>query len=130
MAALTRDQVVRLLARLGQPMKPSTWSSMVSRCQAPGASQQIGRTPLWDPATVTEWASNRPGQGARMDLRFTTILADTTAGQLQDILRQALPESGTPQIGSGRMSSVTLCERDADVLTRELDARGIDWGIA
>lgn len=69
---LTRDEVVALLAQLGQPMRARTWSAYTSRGQAPPPDERIGRTPLWRPATVTEWAKNRPGRGARTDHRNTT----------------------------------------------------------
>lgn len=64
---LTRDEVVARLAELGQPMTASTWSSMVSRGQAPRPDETIGRTPRWAKTTIDTWVATRPGQGRRTD---------------------------------------------------------------
>ena len=64
---LTRDDVAALLAHLGQPITPATWSSMVARHQAPEPDERVGRTPLWAEDTIREWAASRPGQGRRSD---------------------------------------------------------------
>lgn len=56
-----------------------------------------------------------------------TIAADTTAGTLIDILRDTLGQ--IDGVTGGRMATVTLADDDADKITRELDARGIPWGL-
>jgi predicted DNA-binding transcriptional regulator AlpA len=38
----------------------STWTSYVSRGQAPGPDRMFGRSPAWRPATVQAWAASRP----------------------------------------------------------------------
>lgn len=71
---LTADQVVATIARYqpGNRITARTWRSYVSRGRAPQPIRHIGRTPLWDPSQVLEWLQNRPGQGARTDLRADT----------------------------------------------------------
>lgn len=56
-----------------------------------------------------------------------TIAADATAGTLVDILRTTLGQ--IDGVTAGRMATVTLTDDDADKITRELDARGIPWGL-
>jgi hypothetical protein len=47
-------------------VKPKTWHSYVARGFAPKRARKVGRTPLWDAATVRSWP--RPGRGTRTDL--------------------------------------------------------------
>lgn len=42
-----------------------TWSSYVSRGQAPQPVRYVGRTPLWSEAEVRDHTANLPGRGAR-----------------------------------------------------------------
>lgn len=61
----------RAAAYVGE--KPKTWTSYVSRRQAPqpdGYDQGLGRN-YWLKATLDAWLKNRPGQGARTDLTQT-----------------------------------------------------------
>lgn len=57
---ITRDEAAALAG-----VKPNTFSGYVARGQAPAPVRHVGRTPLWDEAKITKWASDRPGQGAR-----------------------------------------------------------------
>jgi hypothetical protein len=53
-------------------IKPDTYHRYVVEQGAPAAvSREPGRNGqnLYDPAAVLEWHANRPGQGARTDLR-------------------------------------------------------------
>ena len=132
---LTRDETVAHLAALGHPMRPATWSSMVSRGQAPKADEMIGRTPRWAEATIDTWAANRPGQGARTDIRRIpmrneTVTADCPPATLADIVMQTWPARGVPSVGDGRWATVTIPASNTQELGRELDARGIEWGLA
>ncbi|RYI20432.1 helix-turn-helix domain-containing protein [Dermacoccus sp. 147Ba] len=54
----------------------SSWSSYVSRGQAPAAARHVGRTPLWRRDVVDEWRKNRPGQGRRNTERERERLAE------------------------------------------------------
>ncbi|WP_072814927.1 helix-turn-helix transcriptional regulator [Rhodococcus zopfii] len=78
---LTAQQVVDLVKELtGREIKPVTFHSYAHRGQAPKAVEKIGNTPLWKRSEIVEWAENRPGRGARTDLRPTrrrTTPADT-----------------------------------------------------
>lgn len=60
-------------------IKPDTWSGYVTRGQAPAPARHVGRTPVWDAETVRTW--NRPGSGARTDLRSPAVMLppETTA---------------------------------------------------
>lgn len=51
-------------------IKRGTWVSYVSRGHAPPPDTRDpgGGNPFWYEATVDEWASRRPGAGARTDL--------------------------------------------------------------
>jgi len=42
----------------------STWTAYVSRGQAPPGERMFGRSPVWRPQTVKEWATNRPRTAA------------------------------------------------------------------
>lgn len=39
---------------------PDTWSSYVSRGQAPAPDGRLGRTPWWWESTVQDWVAQRP----------------------------------------------------------------------
>jgi predicted DNA-binding transcriptional regulator AlpA len=43
----------------------STWAAYVSRGQAPESERMFGRSPVWRPETVKEWASKRPRTPSR-----------------------------------------------------------------
>lgn len=47
----------------------STWRAYVARSQAPKPTHRVGHSNLWDAAEVRAWAADRPGMGARTDLR-------------------------------------------------------------
>jgi predicted DNA-binding transcriptional regulator AlpA len=42
---------------------PSTIRAYVARGQMPEADRRIGREPVWRPATIRRWHSQRPRQG-------------------------------------------------------------------
>lgn len=46
-----------------------TFTSYVSRGQAPAPSFRIGTIKFWRLKTLREWMRKRPGEGARTDLR-------------------------------------------------------------
>lgn len=54
---MTRDQVLRYLRDKGRDIKPGTWTGYVTRNQAPQPVRHIGRTPLWDPKDIQEYAT-------------------------------------------------------------------------
>jgi hypothetical protein len=67
---LTAQQCVDLLKEeTGDAIKPVTFHSYVTRGHAPKPVEKIGNTPLWKRSEIVEWARNRPGRGARTDLR-------------------------------------------------------------
>lgn len=68
---LTAEQVVGTIVRFapGTQMTARSWRSLVSRARAPRPVRHVGRTPLWDPDEVLAWLKDRPGQGARTDLK-------------------------------------------------------------
>lgn len=69
---LTAQQSVDLLKELtGDEIKPMTFHSYVARGHAPKPVEKIGNTPLWKRTEIEKWAENRPGRGARTDLRKT-----------------------------------------------------------
>jgi hypothetical protein len=43
---------------------PSTIRAYVARGQMPSADRRIGREPVWRPATIRSWHSQRPRQAA------------------------------------------------------------------
>lgn len=55
----------------------SSWSSYVSRGQAPAATRHVGRTPLWRRDVVETWRDNRPGRGRRNTRRERERIAAT-----------------------------------------------------
>lgn len=67
---LTAQQCVDLIAEeTGTTLKLTTFRSYAARGHAPKPVETIGRTPLWRRKDILEWAHNRPGRGARTDLR-------------------------------------------------------------
>jgi len=50
-------------------LKRSTFSAYVARGSAPEHVAVMGNRRLYDRAEIENWAANRPGQGARTDLR-------------------------------------------------------------
>jgi len=69
---LTTAQVLALIeAETGKAISPSTWSSYVARGQAPKPARHLSRTPLFAREDIEHWIRNRPGMGARTDLRTT-----------------------------------------------------------
>ena len=67
---LTTAQALELIKEeTGNELSASTFRGYVSRGQAPAPVEWIGRTPLFKRSEIAEWAHNRPGQGARTDLR-------------------------------------------------------------
>jgi len=61
----TRDDVVAYLAELGRTVAPSSWSAYVTRGRAPEPVRYVGRTPVWSPADVQQWADEARGHGWR-----------------------------------------------------------------
>lgn len=61
-----------------------TWTAYV-RARRPKHSppplpvRTIGRTPVWHEDSVRAWSANRPGRGARLDLRAEGRDADVPA---------------------------------------------------
>lgn len=67
---LTAQQCVDLLKEItGDEIKPVTFHSYVNRGHAPKPVEKIGSTPLWKRSDIADWAANRPGRGARTDIR-------------------------------------------------------------
>lgn len=64
-AEWTTEQVLAWLAEQGSPVTAKTWSGYVSRGQAPAPARRIGRTPVWNPATIRTWYAGRRGQNWR-----------------------------------------------------------------
>jgi hypothetical protein len=64
--------------------------------------------------------------------KFVTITADTDASRIIDIAAQIWPTraSVATNVKSGRLAQYTDTEDQMDAMTRELDARGIEWGWA
>ena len=54
-------------ARVG--VAPSTISSYAARGQMPEPDVRIGPIAGWSSETIDAWAGNRPGRGARTDLK-------------------------------------------------------------
>lgn len=61
---LTATEVVQLA-----DMKRDTFTSYVSRGQAPQPDLIVGRLKLYEQATITKWLAERPGRGHRTDLK-------------------------------------------------------------
>lgn len=67
---LTAQQCVDLIeSETGSKMSAATFRVYAHRGQAPASVERIGNTPLWKRSEIVEWAQNRPGPGARTDLR-------------------------------------------------------------
>lgn len=67
---LTATDCIALIKEMtGKEIKLMTWHSYAHRGQAPAAVEKIGNTPLWRRGDVVQWIENRPGHGARTDLR-------------------------------------------------------------
>ncbi|OAK53827.1 helix-turn-helix transcriptional regulator [Rhodococcoides kyotonense] len=67
---LTTAEVLALIEdKTGKAMAPKTWTSYVSRGQAPKPARHLSRTPLFAREDIEHWIANRPGIGARTDLR-------------------------------------------------------------
>jgi hypothetical protein len=61
-------------------VKLSTWSSYVSRGQAPKPDDYYDRrTPWWYRSTVEDWKANRPGQGSRKHTSAKPLVAGAGA---------------------------------------------------
>ncbi|MEE2062213.1 hypothetical protein [Rhodococcus artemisiae] len=76
---LTAQQCVDLLKEeTGDEIKPVTFHAYVNRGHAPKPVEKIGSTPLWKRSEIVEWARNRPGRGARTDLRKPRRRTKTT----------------------------------------------------
>ena len=57
----------------------STWRAYVHRGHAPKPDGWYDkRTPWWWESTIDEWMANRPGRGARTDLRRTNPPEEST----------------------------------------------------
>ena len=66
---LTAQQCVELIVEESDSrMTVETWRAYAHRGQAPAPTERVGRTPLWNRSEVREWARNRPGRGARLDI--------------------------------------------------------------
>ncbi|MFC8181603.1 transcriptional regulator [Rhodococcus sp. NPDC057297] len=65
----TAEVLVLIEEQTGKAMSASTWNSYVSRGQAPKAARHLSRTPLYSRQTIEQWIVDRPGRGARTDLR-------------------------------------------------------------
>lgn len=57
-AEITRSEAAQLW-----DTDPDTFSSYVTRGQAPAPVRHVGRTPLWGRDQLVEAARNRPGRG-------------------------------------------------------------------
>ena len=67
---LSLSEVLTLIeTKTGKPLARSTWRSYVARGQAPAPVRYLGREPLYSTHTITQWIEQRPGRGARTDLR-------------------------------------------------------------
>lgn len=69
-AELSLSEVLALVEeKSGKPLARSTWRSYVARGQAPAPVRYIGREPLYSTEAIAQWIEQRPGRGARTDLR-------------------------------------------------------------
>lgn len=61
----TVAEVVAYLASQGRHVARDTWTSYVSRGQAPAPKRRVGRTPVWDPEVIREYDRQavRPRRG-------------------------------------------------------------------
>lgn len=68
--ALTLADVLALIEdRTGKAITSSTWRSYVARGQAPKPKRRISNAPLYSREDIEQWIADRPGSGARTDLR-------------------------------------------------------------
>ena len=75
-------------------VKLSTWSSYVSRGQAPKPDDYYDRrTPWWYRSTVEDWKASRPGQGSRTHQLQASPNVSSIASTL-------LPAPGSPSTTS------------------------------
>jgi hypothetical protein len=60
----TNGDVLRYLISVGRKITDSTWTTYVSRGQAPAPLRHVGRTPVFSPVAVITWhlASQGPGR--------------------------------------------------------------------
>ncbi|SBT63117.1 hypothetical protein GA0070622_0058 [Micromonospora sediminicola] len=62
-------EVRAYLAEQGRPMAARTWTSYVSRGQAPAPVRRVGRTPVWSPEDVRQWAAEASAARVRAGRR-------------------------------------------------------------
>ncbi len=60
----TTDDVLAYLRSVGAPISRQTWSSYVTRGQAPAPDRNFGRSPVWTPQAVRDWQEARPRRGS------------------------------------------------------------------
>ncbi|OAK54003.1 helix-turn-helix transcriptional regulator [Rhodococcoides kyotonense] len=65
----TADVLALIEDKTGKAISAKTWSSYVTRGQAPKPARHLSRTPLFSREDIEQWIANRPGSGARTDLR-------------------------------------------------------------
>jgi transcriptional regulator with XRE-family HTH domain len=61
--------VIGYLSRKQVAQRLGVTPGALSRYKLPEADAMIGDVRGWLPATIEEWQANRPGRGARTDLR-------------------------------------------------------------
>ncbi|WP_257886316.1 helix-turn-helix transcriptional regulator [Rhodococcoides fascians] len=67
---LSLAEVLTLIERrTGKAITSSTWRSYVARGQAPKPIRRISNAPLYSQKAIEQWIADRPGSGARTDLR-------------------------------------------------------------
>ena len=67
---ITAQECVDLMKEeTGDEIAVSTFRTYVFRGQAPAAVDKFGRTPVYDRNQILDWIRNRPGTGARTDLK-------------------------------------------------------------
>ncbi|OZD55868.1 transcriptional regulator [Rhodococcus sp. 06-1474-1B] len=65
----TADVLALIEDKTGKAISTKTWSSYVARGQAPKPARHLSRTPLYAREDIEQWITDRPGSGARTDLR-------------------------------------------------------------
>lgn len=68
MARKLADYMTAPEAAAAAGIEPDTFTSYVSRGQAPASSARIVGRRVWLRADIEQWISNRPGRGRRTDL--------------------------------------------------------------
>ena len=63
------DVLALIEDRTGRAITSSTWRSYVARGQAPKPVRRISNAPLYSRDDIEQWITDRPGSGARTDLR-------------------------------------------------------------